>query len=70
MTANGNGLLLYRRREIASRLRDAGADAKARSARLRFDALYAEIEADAFFAKADELEGSAYEARDAATQQT
>jgi len=68
MTTNGNGLPLYKRREIASRLRTAGADAKARSARLRLDAFYADIEADALFAKADGLlEGSAYEARDAKT---
>jgi len=56
MTESGNGLLLYRRREIASRLREAGANAKARAACLRFDATYAEVEANALFAKADELE--------------
>jgi hypothetical protein len=78
MTTNGNGLLLSRRREIASRLREDGANAKARAVRLRFDALYADIEAGALFAKADELEAperaardaEEREARDAETQQT
>ncbi len=80
MTTNGNGLPLYKRRELASRLRTAGGDARARAACLRLDAIYEDIEADALFAKAeellggealfakaDELEAPEREARDAAT---
>ncbi len=45
----------YARREMAERLRDVGEIKATEAARLRVDAMLAEIEAEALFQKADEL---------------
>jgi hypothetical protein len=46
----------YVRREVAERLRDVGEVKAAEATRLRVEAMLAEIEAEAVFQKAEELE--------------
>lgn len=46
----------YARREMVERLRDVGEIKATEAARLRVDAMLAEIEAEAVFQKAEELE--------------
>ena len=51
-----DNLTHHARRAMAERLRDVGEIKATEAARLRVDAMLAEIEAEAVFQKADELE--------------